>query len=166
MKRNPYASDYIPMHTFSNTRFYDVQDSAMIWIEDPPQGWANPTDCGEWPCTAPSNVVLSFTGTQYLGVDTPIRTDSSFTIVSDVPTATRGYSRCETVSAWNAAHCINTKLGVLLFESLDADTSDRTIQPITLTQNVTNYSNTVNSFMDHVWDGFYTGQLRLSRFPI
>lgn len=36
MKRNDYASDYIPMHIFSNTRFYDVQDSAMIWIEDPP----------------------------------------------------------------------------------------------------------------------------------
>lgn len=22
----------------------------------------------------------------------------------------------------------------------------------------------LNSFMDHVWDGFYTGQIRLSRF--
>mgnify|MGYP005727420141 CR=1 FL=1 len=27
-------------------------------------------------------------------------------------------------------------------------------------------NNKVNSFMDHVWDGFYSGQLRLSRFPI
>lgn len=27
-------------------------------------------------------------------------------------------------------------------------------------------SNKANSFMDHVWDGFYSGQLRLSRFPI
>jgi len=27
-------------------------------------------------------------------------------------------------------------------------------------------NNKVNSFMDHVWDGFYTGQTRLSRFPI
>lgn len=25
--------------------------------------------------------------------------------------------------------------------------------------------NKLNSFMDHVWDGFYTGQLRKSRFP-
>ena len=23
----------------------------------------------------------------------------------------------------------------------------------------------INSMMDHVWDGFYTGQTRLSRFP-
>ena len=26
-------------------------------------------------------------------------------------------------------------------------------------------NNKLNSFMDHVWDGFYTGQLRDSRFP-
>lgn len=24
----------------------------------------------------------------------------------------------------------------------------------------------INAYMDHVWDGFYTGQVRLSRFPI
>ena len=27
-------------------------------------------------------------------------------------------------------------------------------------------NNKINSYMDHVWDGFYTGQTRLSRFPI
>jgi len=27
-------------------------------------------------------------------------------------------------------------------------------------------NNKVNSFMDHVWDGFYQGQIRHSRFPI
>lgn len=27
-------------------------------------------------------------------------------------------------------------------------------------------NNKINSFMDHVWDGFYQGQIRHSRFPI
>jgi hypothetical protein len=27
------------------------------------------------------------------------------------------------------------------------------------------FNNTLNSMMDHVWDGFYTGQIRASRFP-
>ncbi len=27
-----------------------------------------------------------------------------------------------------------------------------------------NFDIKLNSFMDHVWDGFYTGQIRLSRF--
>jgi hypothetical protein len=26
-------------------------------------------------------------------------------------------------------------------------------------------NNKLNSMMDHVWDGFYTGQIRMSRFP-
>lgn len=54
---------------------------------------------------------------------------------------------------------------MLLFESLDDDTYDRSIQPINIINEKTGFNNTVNSMMDHVWDGFYTGQLRLSRFP-
>lgn len=52
-----------------------------------------------------------------------------------------------------------------MFESLDADTKDRSIQPIEITSEATGYYNKLNSMMDHVWDGFYTGQLRMSRFP-
>jgi flagellar basal body-associated protein FliL len=29
----------------------------------------------------------------------------------------------------------------------------------------TGFNNTLNSMMDHMWDGFYTGQVRMSRFP-
>lgn len=54
---------------------------------------------------------------------------------------------------------------MLLFESLDADTYDRSVQPVIITNEATGYSNKINSMMDHVWDGFYTGQKRLSRFP-
>ena len=74
-----------------------------------------------------------------------------------MPKATNAYSRCETVSPWNAAHCLNSNLGVLLFESLDGDTEDRSVQPITITGMTKGYENKLNSFMDHVWDGFYTG---------
>lgn len=67
---------------------------------------------------------------------------------------------------WSAAYCQNRNLGILLFESLDSDTEDRTVQPVLITNEGTGYVNKVNSFMDHMWDGFYTGQKRLSRFPI
>ena len=43
--------------------------------------------------------------------------------------------------------------------------SDRSVQPVIITNDATGYSNKLNSMMDHVWDGFYTGQKRLSRFP-
>ena len=68
-------------------------------------------------------------------------------------------------AAWSAGRCQNSKLGILLFESLDSDTEDRTIQPVNITSEETGYTNDLNAFMDHRWDGFYTGQVRLSRFP-
>ena len=42
---------------------------------------------------------------------------------------------------------------------------DRSIQPINILNEDIGFNNTLNSMMDHVWDGFYTGQLRMSRFP-
>ena len=72
--------------------------------------------------------------------------------------------------AWNAwqladpAQTLPFQIGHLYFESLDADKLDRSVQPVLIT-NSDGYSNTLNSFMDHGWDGFYTSQKRLTRFP-
>ena len=49
---------------------------------------------------------------------------------------------------------------MLYFESLDADKKDRKVAPITVYGD-DGYENTVNSFMDHKWDGPYTGQENL-----
>lgn len=38
------------------------------------------------------------------------------------------------------------------------------MQPVKITNATTGYENIINSYMDHMWDGFYTGQKRLSRF--
>lgn len=52
-----------------------------------------------------------------------------------------------------------------MFESQDDDKFDRSIQPIFIHNEEIGFNNTLNSMMDHVWDGFYTGQIRASRFP-
>jgi len=39
------------------------------------------------------------------------------------------------------------------------------MSPIYIKLHNTNMANKLNSMMDHVWDGFYTGQKHLSRFP-
>ena len=42
---------------------------------------------------------------------------------------------------------------------------DRSFIPLNITnQSIPKFNNKLNSFRDHVWDGFYTGQKRLSRF--
>jgi hypothetical protein len=56
-------------------------------------------------------------------------------------------------------------LGVLLFESLDVDKEDREVQPVQIQSPASGYANSLNSFMDHGWDGRYTSQKRLQRFP-
>jgi len=55
----------------------------------------------------------------------------------------------------------------MVFESRDGDKRDRSSQPIWInsTTEGSTFYNKLNAFMDHVWDGFYTGQLRLQKFP-
>jgi len=64
---------------------------------------------------------------------------------------------CFKVQDWNAWHCDSEFINNLLFESLDGDTSDRSVQPVYIESEETGSRNKLNSFMDHVWDGFYTG---------
>lgn len=39
----------------------------------------------------------------------------------------------------------------------DSDQEDRSVQPVYVTCQETGYTNKLNSMMDHMWDGFYTG---------
>jgi hypothetical protein len=65
----------------------------------------------------------------------------------------------------NVYVCEAEKLGILLFESQDEDNLDRSMQPVYVHKIGTEVNNNINAMMDHVWDGFYSGQKRLQRFP-
>jgi hypothetical protein len=69
----------------------------------------------------------------------------------------KGYTNCKYVDSWNAYYCTSDYLGVLLFESLDDEKWKRLVTPIYIKNNATGSLNTLNTFMDHIWDGFYTG---------
>lgn len=72
---------------------------------------------------------------------------------------------CLKMHEWNGYICRNEDLGVLLFESQDADNMDRASQPIYVTDWTTGFRNKLNAYMDKNWDGAYTSQKRLQRFP-
>lgn len=76
-QRNPYASDKIPFHHFYNTKFNDVDEDSVAWFTNPPKKWAIVKDCGAFPCTAPNNIILSFSDTRFSGV-TPVSTSPNF----------------------------------------------------------------------------------------
>ena len=69
------------------------------------------------------------------------------------------------MDTWNGWVCTNENIGVLLFDSLDADRMDRSVQPVYVQNEESGFDNKLNSFMDHCWDGFYTCQKRETKFP-
>jgi hypothetical protein len=68
----PYLfPDYTPFATFIRPLFTDLKREALTFIENPPQGWANPTDCVEFTCTGPYNVVMKLDTPRYGGDSLP-----------------------------------------------------------------------------------------------
>jgi len=88
-----------------------------------------------------------------------------FQIIADNDGFAPYIDNCERYEKMNAYVCQTPNMGILLFESEDADKMDRSMQPIYVKKNGTEMENKLNSMMDHMWDGFYSGQVRMSRFP-
>jgi hypothetical protein len=103
------------MHFINGSKFVNVKYDAIINIFDPPQSWANIDDCGEWPCTMPSNMVYTFKNIVFEvndgTTDLPTfwtagtTTSYSFQIVSDFTSAANTYPNCNIVAKWNAWMC-------------------------------------------------------------
>jgi len=143
----------------------------MAWIEKPNPGWAaekpmeSPSNCGNWPCTAPENVVLAFKETTYES-NSELDEDANFQITSDNSAVAGVMTGCTSMPEWNSYRCTNEgeDLSLLIFESLDDDNEDRDVQPVYVIDENGN-ENKLNSFMDHGWEGFYSSMKHLQRFP-
>jgi hypothetical protein len=167
------GSDHIPITLFEDNEFTNIEGDAFGFFADPNPKWANVKDCGNFPCTAPWNVLLTFKDTKWTG-RTPSFAKSTFQLIADNPAFAPYVPDCEKLEINNMWMCEQSKLSMLLFESEDTDNRDRSMQPIYVQQivpdtkkNATDpgMNSKLNSFMDHVWDGFYSGQVRESRFP-
>ena len=64
----------------------------------------------------------------YLDKDLP----QTFQIIANnvMSTSSQVVPQCTKQDSWNAYLCTNDNMGVLIFDSLDADTMDRSVQPI------------------------------------
>lgn len=93
------ASDYIPLHSLKSCSFINVADDALAEFTPPIEGWANVQDCGEFPCTAPKNIVIRHTGTTFSGKNVPVNTDSTGTIVYALDE--EPFYNCDYKESWN-----------------------------------------------------------------
>jgi hypothetical protein len=164
---NPHASDMPPMVRGRNNEFINVDDRAFGYFYDPPAKWANVKDCGEFPCSAPFNVLMQMKQTKFTGIQPTFGGGvdiDNFQLIADNPGFAPYVPNCERREDNNMYICQQDDLGMLVWESLDADNRDRGMQPIHIAMEGTEMDNKVNAMMDHVWDGFYAGQVRESRF--
>ena len=193
---NHWHPDYHPISHYRQNKFIDTDESGMFLLFTPPQGWANLSDCGTFTCTGLYNSLLRMERNSYSGVPSVFGLSKTFEVTANnkESTSTQVTPTCEKKDTWNAYICEMRELGVLLFESQDADRMDRSSQPLyimdddkydncydfcdesvnkllnlnTIAGNFKNsptYNNRLNAYMDHVWDGAYTGQKREQRFP-
>lgn len=168
---NPTNADHAPVNTITGLELHTVSHDAMVKFDDPPQAWAIIKDCGQFPCTGPENAVLKVTGAKASGTMEPSITNikgtangATFQIIPNNPGAANYISNCTLQTSWNSYLCY-TKIAQIMFESLDGDKEDRMVSPIYVLGQSNSFNNTLNTFMDHCWDGHYTCQKRLSRFP-
>ena len=52
---NPSSADYVGPIIVENSSGSNIDEKALVWMPDPPKGWANPDDCGNFPCTSYNN---------------------------------------------------------------------------------------------------------------
>jgi hypothetical protein len=164
---NSDNSDHVPVQTLTTVVFNNVGDDAVAYLYDPPQKWANIKDCGEFPCTAPHNAVIKMSGVTKTGdvKPTSLPDNGIMQILPNNPDTSQYIINCTAVTAWNGFICENSNIAQLMLESLDSDKEDRTFSPVYIMGKDSSFNSTLNSFMDHCWDGAYTCQKRLSRFP-
>lgn len=80
----PYLSpDYVPYVQFFDPLFTDLDKDAMVHIPEPPQSWANPSDCVEFTCTGLYNVVARLENPRYNGNNIPNLPMQTYTIISN-----------------------------------------------------------------------------------
>ena len=133
----------------------NVDAGALAYLMPPNNTWANPTDCIDFPCTAPLNHIFSFVDTEY--TNSQVNYGSKFQVIPNNPGLSPYLEGCRQEEIMNAYICNREHLGILQFESHDEDNEDRTMSPIYVSLNGTKMANKLNSMMDHAWDGFYTG---------
>lgn len=117
-----------PAHFIRNT-FTNVHPDNFVFIAHPPQKWANLKDCGNFPCTGPLNVLYHFYENTWTHNSLP-QEQGNFQVIANNTEFAPFISGCVPKVKWNAYLCRDPNLGVLLFESNDADKMDRAMQPI------------------------------------
>lgn len=76
-------SDYIPKASVTDVTFTNVHDDAVAYMFNPPKKWINVTDCGNFNCTGPKNVLVDIKRAVFKGSPQPNNSGANFQIISN-----------------------------------------------------------------------------------
>ena len=144
---------------FNDNTFVNQERKALINLSSPPRGWANMKDCWTFTCTGLYQHILKFDNNRFTGSPIPFNLPKTFQAVANnkESVSDKAIPTCKLEDGWNASLCSNTDIALLVFDSQDSDRMDRNSQPIYVRNDELGFDNRLNAFMDHVWDGAYTG---------
>jgi hypothetical protein len=80
------------------------------------------------------------------------------------PGIVRKNQTCTYKSSWQAWHCNNMTMKILVIESMDSDTENRRLSPVAIFSDDYTYVDLINGPQDHGWCFGYTCQRRISTF--
>ena len=133
---NDYGADYVAPHYFFDTKINNVDPGAIAYLMAPLAKWANPSDCVDFPCTAPLNVLFTFEGTLY-SQNQKFNYGSKFQLIANNEGISPYLKNCQKEEVMNAYVCRKDHLSILQFESEDEDQEDRTVSPVYISINGT-----------------------------
>ena len=124
-----YQPDYTPMLEFDNTKFVDIADNGFAYFSDPFEEWAVISDCGNFPCTGPKNILYDFRGSVWSGSQ-PSLAPAEFQLIANNSGFAPFIAECLPRPLMNSYFCTKPSLSILHFDSLDSDRLDRSVQPV------------------------------------
>jgi len=157
LKKSP---DFITLQNFEDLEFTNCDASALTYFFNPPESWANLADCGDFPCTGPKNTIFSFKNIKWIGGSEGAEDAlENFSLIPWVEGYTDNFPDCKKMDSINGHICTNNDMGILVWESQDPDSIDRSIQPVNIFYDYDKTKvNKLNSYMDHNCDSFYNSQ--------
>ena len=140
----------------------NVDHSSLIWIHRPDVTTINPARCVDMDCDGLKKVVLNDLDGSFLGQSGSVFSESEWQWVGDPARGLGDYripkealadknghmknifdvykyrgivrdeSLCEYVADWEAWHCNNMTMKILVIESMDSDTETRRLSPVAI----------------------------------
>jgi hypothetical protein len=164
-QRNIEGSDNQPPVFMETSTFDNFNFLSLGYLDAPNPDWAIISECGNFPCTGPTQIAVHFNGNTGL-TDTSGATADNFTMLGkNGAFLFMKDKECTLLNEWNGIYCKDSSdIAVLMFESLDPDRVDISSVPMYM-KTSNGFTSMHNSFMMKKWDGFYPSLERLPRFP-